>query len=151
MKKLPHISFGQCLASVRCQQTKLFFQVFSRDSFHHFYHQPWEAHTPSPSPTASQTIHRSCSKADLVHTTNRSDCRHDLGLAENRIGLAENRRRRRKTREKKKVLQKKRIKDYEEEDAGDDACPLFFFFLFSSFKKKHNILRYIQKILCKYY
>ena len=56
-----------------------------------------------------------------------------------------------KTREKKKVLQKKRIKDYEEEDAGDDACPLFFFFLFSSFKKKHNILRYIQKILCKYY
>ena len=115
MKKLPHTSFCQCLASVRCQQTKLFFQVFSRDSFHHFHHQPWETHTPSPSPTASQTIHRSCSKANLVHTTNRSDCRHDLrrsvrhdrGLAENRIGLAENQRRRRKNKRKEKRKKRK--------------------------------------------
>ena len=107
MKKLPHTSFGQCLASVRCQQTKLFFQVFSRDSFHHFHYQPWEAHTPSPSPTASQTIHRSCSKADLVHTTSRSDCRHNLRRSvRHDLGLAENRRRRRKTREKKKKKNK---------------------------------------------
>ena len=68
------------------------------------------------SPFSPSALESTCpfSKADLVHTTNRSDCRHglrwsvrhDLGLAENRIGLAENRRRRRKTRKNKKIKNK---------------------------------------------